>query len=200
MANHLEALGNVLQLLAHVFAELLQRSAAIRAAVVFGSVRDGLARQMRRQGLALGPRLWRRFGANRVCSRIRRGLRGLQFFQFQFELFQLDDDLLALLTEDRAPQLLDQQLQMFDLLAASAQFIALFGELLGVARQTQLPERPALPLAELRSRAVAAVRSPTVWPAPSAHRYPVDRDREERSSPCLEYAHDALWKEARKAA
>ncbi len=62
VANHLEALRDVLQLLAHVFAELLQRSAAIRAALVFGSMCDGLARQMRRQGLALGPRLGRRLG------------------------------------------------------------------------------------------------------------------------------------------
>jgi hypothetical protein len=86
MANHLEALGNVLQLLARVFAELLQKSAAIRAASMFGSVRDGLARQMRRQGLALGPPLGRRFGPNPVSNRFRRSLCSLQLFQFQFEL------------------------------------------------------------------------------------------------------------------
>jgi hypothetical protein len=84
---------------------------------------------MRRQGLALGPRLGRRFGANPVSDRFRRSLRGLQFFQFQFELLQLNDDLLALLTEDGAPQLFNQQLQMFDLVATCVQFLALFGEL-----------------------------------------------------------------------
>ena len=100
--------------------------------VCFGSMRNGLALKMRGQGLAPGPRLWRDFRTSGVSNRFRRGLRCLQLFQFQLELFQLNDDLLALLTEDRAPQLLDQQLQMFDLLAARAQFIALFGELLAL--------------------------------------------------------------------
>ena len=132
MANHLEALGNVLQLLAHIFAEVLQCAAAIRAALVLGSMSYRFAREMRGQRLAPGPRRRRNFGANRIGGRFRRCLRGLQLFQFKFKLLQLNDDLLTLPAKDRTPQLLDDQLQMFDLLAARAQFIALFGELLAL--------------------------------------------------------------------
>jgi hypothetical protein len=128
MANYLKALGDVLQLLAHIFAELLQCTAAIRAARVLGSMGYGFAPKMLGQRLTPGTRRGRRFGARRIGSRFRRRLRGLQLFQFQFELLQLDDDLLALAPKDRAPQLLDEQLQMFDLLAARVQFIALRGK------------------------------------------------------------------------
>ena len=60
------------------------------------------------------------------------GLRGLQLFQMEFELFELNNDLLALLAEDPAPQLLDQQLEMLDLLVAGTQLFALRGERLAV--------------------------------------------------------------------
>jgi hypothetical protein len=46
----------------------------------------------------------------------------------KFELFELNDDLLALDTKHPAPQLLDDQLQMIDLLAAGAQLLSLFRE------------------------------------------------------------------------
>jgi len=50
---------------------------------------------MRGQGLAPGPHLGRDFWTSGVSNRFRRSLRGLQFFQFQLELFQLDDNLLC---------------------------------------------------------------------------------------------------------
>src|ERR1700721_1248705 len=103
MANHLEALWDVLQLLADIFAELLQCAAAVRATVVPRDVRYYFALEMRGQGLALGPRLGSCLRISRAGSRFRRCLRGLQFFQFQFELFQLNRDLLALASEDRSP-------------------------------------------------------------------------------------------------
>ena len=83
-------------------------------------VRYYFALKMRGQGLALGPRLGSCLRISRVGSRFRRCLRGLQFFQFQFELFQLNRDLLALASEYRSPQLLDNQLQVFDLLLVRA--------------------------------------------------------------------------------
>lgn len=88
--------------------DLLQRSAAIRAALVFGNMGYVFAPKMLGQRLAPGPHPGRRFGENPVSNRFRRSLRGLQLFQFQLKLLQVNDDLLALLTEDRAPQLLDQ--------------------------------------------------------------------------------------------
>ena len=45
------------------------------------------------------------------------GLRSLQLFQAQFELFELDGDLLALGPEHHALHLLDDQAQTLDLMA-----------------------------------------------------------------------------------
>src|ERR1019366_6354664 len=52
VANHLEAIGNVLQLLRHVVAELAQRAATIRTAVAVRKVRDNFAWEMLGQRLA----------------------------------------------------------------------------------------------------------------------------------------------------
>jgi len=57
VANHLEALGNVLQLLRHVVAELAQLAATIRAAVTMRKMRDNFAREMLGQRLASRSRL-----------------------------------------------------------------------------------------------------------------------------------------------
>ena len=59
-------------------------------------------------------------------------MRRLVIFKLQFHLLELDDDLLALGTEDHVPQLVDHELQMFDPLAARAQLISLFGECLSM--------------------------------------------------------------------
>jgi hypothetical protein len=45
------------------------------------------------------------------------GLCGLRLFQLQFELLKLDGYLLALGTKHHAAELLNDQLQMFDLLS-----------------------------------------------------------------------------------
>ena len=50
----------------------------------------------------------------------------------EFELFELNNDLLALLAEDHVPQLLDDELQMLDLLVAGTQLLAPRGERLAV--------------------------------------------------------------------
>jgi len=50
----------------------------------------------------------------------------------EFELFELSNDLLALDTEYPAPQLLDDQLQVFDLLVAGTQFLDLFRQRLAL--------------------------------------------------------------------
>ena len=42
----------------------------------------------------------------------------LVFFELEFHLLQLDDDLLALGAEDDMTKLLDRQLQVLDMLAA----------------------------------------------------------------------------------
>jgi len=56
----------------------------------------------------------------------------------EFELFELNNDLLALDAEYLAPQLLDEQLQMLNLLAARTQFLLLLGECLTMGLKLSL--------------------------------------------------------------
>jgi hypothetical protein len=132
VANHLEAIGDVLKLLGNIFAELAQLAAAIGARVTMKSVADNFARQMLGQWLA--PR-----SGLRLCnwphpfnSGFTLRLRALQLFQMEFKLFEFDNDLLALDAENSAPQLLDDQLQMLDLLAAGTQLLILLGKCLAM--------------------------------------------------------------------
>jgi hypothetical protein len=123
VANDLEAVGDVLQLLGDIFAELAQLAAAVGAAVTVKNVADNLPRQMLGQRLAPGSRLRFRSRYYSLHGGFHLGVRGLQLFQVKFELLKLNSELLALDAEHPAPQLLDDQLQMFDLLAAgSTQF------------------------------------------------------------------------------
>ena len=98
MANHLEALWHVLQLLAHILAEVLsappQSGQQSCAGVCVTSSRRRCSGSGLRRGRA--PALLQ---GEQHRHRFRRCLRGLQLFQFQFELLQLNDDLLALLAE-----------------------------------------------------------------------------------------------------
>ena len=71
-------------------------------------------------------------------SRLHLGLRGLQLLQMEFKLFELKHHLLALDAEHPALQLLDDQLQVFDVLAAGAQLIVLLGEGLAVRLKLHL--------------------------------------------------------------
>ena len=84
------------------------------------------------QRLASGSRLRFRSRSHSLDSGFHLGLRGLQLFQMKFKLFKLNNDLLALDAEHPAPQLLDDQLQMLDLLAAGTQLLILLGECLAM--------------------------------------------------------------------
>ena len=118
MADDLEVLRDVLQLLADIFSELTQLATALRAALTMRKVRHDLARQMFSKRLAC--RLMN-FGLWRCC--FYRSLKfrpsRLHLFQVQFELPKLDDDLLALGTEQHPSQLLHLQLEMFDVLGSA---------------------------------------------------------------------------------
>src|SRR5450631_2323872 len=118
VANDLEAIGDVLQLLGDIFAELAQMTAAIRTAVGVRKMRDNFTGE--RFGKWLAPRACLRFlnWSVPLNSCFHLGLRALQLFHMEFELFKLKNDLLALDAEHHVPQLLDDQLEMFDLLAA----------------------------------------------------------------------------------
>ena len=104
------------------------------------SVCNNLARQMFGQRLASRSRL--RFCCR--CHPINRGyhlgLRRLQFFQMKFELFKLNNNLLALDAKHPALQLLDDQLQMLDLLAAGTQLLILLGECLTMGLELSLEQ------------------------------------------------------------
>ncbi len=117
MANHLEVSGNVLQYLGYILTEITQRFAAIRAAVLLGMVGYNFAGKMRGKRLAGGPGLRLGLCCGRFYACFSGGLRSLQLFQAQFELFKLDGDLLALGPEHHALQLLDDQAQTLDLMA-----------------------------------------------------------------------------------
>ena len=88
---------------------------------------------MLRQRLAPRSRLRFRSRSHPLNSGFHLGLRGLQLFQMKFKLFELDNDLLALDAKHPAPQLLDDQLQVLDLLAARTQFLTLFREYVPLA-------------------------------------------------------------------
>jgi len=118
MTNDLEALRDILQLLGHVLAELAQRTAATGATIALRKMRDDLAGKMLGQRLARRSRLDFGSRCNGFDGRLHLGLRGLQLFQMEFKLFEVNNNLLALLAEHRTSQLLDHQLQMLDLLAA----------------------------------------------------------------------------------
>ena len=138
MANDLEAVGDVLQLLGDIFAELAQLAAAIGTAVAVRKMRDELAREMLGQRLAPGSRLRFFSRGDAFDDGFHLGLRGLQLFQMKFELLKLNNDLLALDAEHPALQLLDDQLQAFDLLAAGAQLLILLGECLAMGLKLSL--------------------------------------------------------------
>jgi hypothetical protein len=138
VANHLEAVGDVLQLLGDIFAELAQLAAAIGTAVAGDTVRHHLTRQVFGQRLTPGSRLRFRSRCDLINRGFHLGLRGLQLFQVEFELLQLNHDLLALDAEHPALQLLDDQLQVFDLLAAGAQLLILLGERLAMGLKLSL--------------------------------------------------------------
>src|ERR1700688_2761116 len=117
MANHLEVSWDVLQYLGYILAELTQRLAAIGAAVLLGKMGYDLAGKMRGKRLAGGPGLRLGLCCGRFYACFSGGLRSLQLFHAQFELFELDGDLLAPGPEHHALQLLDDQAQTLDLVA-----------------------------------------------------------------------------------
>jgi hypothetical protein len=133
MADDLEALRDVLQLLGDIFAEATKVAAAIGAAVFARRVRDNFARKM------LGQRFARRsglgFGLRRDCldTGLYFGPCRLQLFQVQFELFNLDCNLLAPGAEHHPLELLDDKLQMLNLLGVGKKLLRLFHNCLALA-------------------------------------------------------------------
>src|SRR6266567_912667 len=117
VADHLEAGRNPFQNLGDIFAELLQRAAALRAGWFRRCVGPDLARQMLGKGTAS---LRGGSGVGRVRFRGGRRQRldtmSFEVFELQFELLNLPLDLLRLSSELQAPQFGDQQLQMFNLM------------------------------------------------------------------------------------
>lgn len=105
-------------------------AATLRAALFLRFVRDDLAWQMLRQWLA------RRLRTGVVCLRVARRHRGecrvdrLHLFQLQFELIELDGELLTLAPEKHPTQLLYYQSQMFDLLGSPPQLVLILSLLL----------------------------------------------------------------------
>ena len=116
MLNDLVGCRNAFQLLGYIFAELTQRTTAIRTAGVRRKMRDDFTRKIFRQRLARStrPRPWLLSEQNLAVLLALCGLLRLQFFQLKLKLFQLPRQLLALAAEDHPPVLLDDQLQMFD--------------------------------------------------------------------------------------
>ena len=91
VANDLEALRDVLQLLGNIFAELPQLAAAIRTAIALGNVRDHFAvadvpAEACVPDLVFGSLA----GDTRSSSGFHLGLRRLLLFQFKLELLQLE--------------------------------------------------------------------------------------------------------------
>src|ERR1700730_5506182 len=117
MANHLEVSWDVLQYLGYILAEVTQCFTAIGAAVLFWMMGYDFAGKMRGKRLAGGPGLRLGLCCGRFYACFSGGLRSLQLFQAQFELFELDGDLLAPGPEHHALQLLDDQAQTLDLMA-----------------------------------------------------------------------------------
>jgi hypothetical protein len=85
MANDLERLGDALQILGDIFAELAQLATAIRAAAFNGSMRDDFARKVFGQMLANWLVLDRLIGSDLIGD-LACGLVGLEFFQLQLQL------------------------------------------------------------------------------------------------------------------
>ena len=120
MADDLEAGTHPLQHLGDVFAELPQPATAVRAGVMVGQVGVDFARKVFGQRAAKRPG-----GHGTFCRsdgpRLFDDAGGLQLFQLQLQLFDLAEDLLALLSEQHPLQLLDQQRQSLDLAGARNQ-------------------------------------------------------------------------------
>src|SRR5260370_12523210 len=90
MADDLEAIRDVLQLLGDIFAELAQPAATVGTPVTMKSVADNLAEEMLGQRLASRSRLRFRSRTHSLNSGFTLRLRALQLFQIEFELLQLN--------------------------------------------------------------------------------------------------------------
>ena len=106
----------------------------------------------------------------------------------EFELFELKDHLLALDAEHPALQLLDDQLQMLDLLAAGTQLLLLLGECLAMGLKLSLERSQLIFMrsAELEAP-LDAERSVPAMPLDPASQDPA-RERD----PWTQYAIDAI--------
>lgn len=113
MADHLETGRDIVEDFRDIFTQRLQVTATIRAARRFGFVHHGFPRQM--VGERFANRLTTRFLRRHRC----RGdgafsLGSFEFLKGEFELPEHLVDLLGSLTELQAPELGDDQFEMFD--------------------------------------------------------------------------------------
>jgi hypothetical protein len=69
------------------------------------------------------------------CRRRNGSLDRLHLLQLEFKLIKLQRELLALPAEEHTPQLLDDQLQMFDLLCVREHLSLLLSEFFSLLRQ-----------------------------------------------------------------
>src|SRR5882762_5590047 len=132
MADDLEAVGNVLELLGNIVSEVPQLTATIGAVVAARSVPDDLAFQMLRKWLPFRTRRGFLLRRDAFSKGFGFGLHRLMFFKLEFQLLKLDDYLLTLSPKDHVAELLDHELEVLNPFAASAQLICLFRECLAM--------------------------------------------------------------------
>src|SRR5271156_1738672 len=152
--NYLVASWKAFQLFGYIFAKLTQGTAAVRTARARRSMGDDFARKILGQWLARSTRPGlirsssRMWFLNLPCC-----LLGLQFFQLKLKLFQLTLKLLAFRAENHPLVLLDDQFQMFNLLAGRCYLLAgqllLFKQLV-VLREHHLLQRFRIKRIEIR--------------------------------------------------
>jgi hypothetical protein len=107
MANDFEVGRDVLQNLGHIHAEVAQLAAAIGTAVLSGEVGNHFAGKVRGKRLARRPGLRLRLWCGYFYTDFSNSPPGLQLFQPQFELLDLNSYLLAFSAEQHAAKLLD---------------------------------------------------------------------------------------------
>ena len=126
IARHLETCRYILQYLRYIFAQRPQPPATFCTGLLFRRMVLHFPRQVFRQRLTClldQTGSLRRGLSNRLARRWNLGR--LQFFQLEFQLFDLPRHFLRLTTKLHAPQLGDQQLQMLDLIAMRKQLLVL---------------------------------------------------------------------------
>jgi hypothetical protein len=185
MADDLKAGAHILQHLGNIFAEHAQLASAVRAAIVAGHMGVDFARQM------LGQRPAERLRGNGHCSLHLSGLAfhgavRFQLFELQLQLLHLPQHLLALDSEEHAPELLNQQLEVRDLGGARVErccVLLLPGNVLLVLKEKHRLQRRMIESIQIhRHERVGHVRSMPRNKLLRSMKYPVTTKPESLSS------------------